>query len=196
MPTRGRQAFAAAAVEYWRAQTYPHRELVIVDDQDKPSFPAGISGEGIQYHVLRQRLTIGQKRNIACSRAAGEIIAHFDDDDVSAPGRLADQYARLMESGKSVTSYSSMRFKSEQGWWLYSGAPGKGIGSSLMFRRDWWTGNAFVGDPVGEDGVFIARASAAGQLELAEARDLMYATIHPGNTSPRELKTPQWSKIS
>ncbi len=33
--------------------------------------------------------SLGLKRNVAIELAAGEIIAHFDDDDLYAPGYLS-----------------------------------------------------------------------------------------------------------
>ena len=38
MPTRGRQAYAIDAVSCFRCQTYPDKELIILDDADNPSF--------------------------------------------------------------------------------------------------------------------------------------------------------------
>ena len=64
---------------------------------------------------------IGAKRNYGCERAAGDVIAHWDDDDYSAPERLADQVQRLLESGKAVTGFHSMRFTDGVRWWKYEG---------------------------------------------------------------------------
>lgn len=142
------------------------------------------------------RRTIGAARNWLCERARGEIIAHFDDDDFSAPGRLADQVQRLRDSGKDVTGYFSMRFTDGQKWWEYRGSPDYALGTSLVYRRAWWARNRF--DPrlqVGEDNAFVARARAQAQIISVEAGELMYATNHAGNTSPRNLKGKSWREI-
>eukprot|EP00438_Fugacium_kawagutii_P029111 Skav233708 [mRNA] locus=scaffold2120:22102:24105:+ [translate_table: standard] len=39
--------------------------------------------------------SLGMKRNVAIELSAGEIIAHFDDDDLYAPGYLTWMYERL-----------------------------------------------------------------------------------------------------
>lgn len=39
--------------------------------------------------------SLGLKRNVAIELAAGEIIAHFDDDDLYAPGYLTWMHERL-----------------------------------------------------------------------------------------------------
>ena len=129
----------------------------------------------------------GAKRNYGCECAAGEIIAHWDDDDYSAPGRLADQIERLLESGKAVTGFHSMRFTDGVRWWKYEGTRNYALGTSLCYRRAWWNAHRFPFVQVGEDNQFVAMAHSAGELVTADAGDLMFATNHSGNTSPRKL---------
>src|SRR4029077_3693751 len=138
--------------------------------------------------------TIGDKRNFGCERAAGEIVCHWDDDDYSAPGRLADQLNRQLDSGKNVTGYHSMRFTDGDRWWQYHGERNYVLGTSLCYRKEWWGMNPFKSVQVGEDNVFTTQAWAAGQLETADAGELMYATIHAGNTSPRTLGN-NWTRL-
>ena len=137
--------------------------------------------------------TIGEKRNFGCERAAGEFIAHWDDDDFSAPGRLADQFSRLQAAGKSVLRYSPMYFAQAPTaehavrWWMFQGSGISIIGSSLFFSKAWWSNHPFPAKQVGEDSDFGTAAARAGQLLTAEAGLLMAATIHPCNSSPRIL---------
>ena len=158
------------------------RDLVPDDDRIRLIHLAGHPG-------------IGDKRNFGCERSAGEFIAHWDDDDHSAPGRLADQLARLEQTGKSVTGYHSIRFTDGERWWKYSGTPNYSVGTSLVYRRAWWKQNRFRSVQIGEDNQFVAVASAAGELVTADAGDLMHATIHKGNTSPRKMGS-SWTAIS
>jgi glycosyltransferase involved in cell wall biosynthesis len=197
MPTLARPQYAAHAVELWLAQTYSPTELVIVDDIDSPSFPNGCNLPGVQYHLMRQRLPVGSKRNIACSRSAGDVIAHWDDDDYSAPGRLADQMTRLLDSGKPVTGYRCMRFTDGTGWWEYSASVGYVTGTSLMYRRSWWQQHPFTAEQTGEDVTFVKEAQPNDMIATADAGELMYATIHPRNTSVRPIHlNRQWRKIA
>src|SRR5689334_15227539 len=129
MPTRSRPQYAQQALDCFLAQTHQDRELIIIDDADDPSFSDPLITEfrikgNIHYHRLNKRLTIGAKRNLACSRASGEVIIHVDDDDWSAPERIEDQLTRLNDSGVGITGYHSMRFLDIQTgeWWKYSGA--------------------------------------------------------------------------
>lgn len=139
---------------------------------------------------------IGAARNAGCEAARGEIVAHFDDDDFSAPERLAEQLARLRGSGRAVTGYHSMRFTDGARWWQYHGAACYALGTSLCYRRDWWQRNRFEPVQVGEDNGFVMRANAARELVSVDAGAMMWATIHSGNTSPRQLQnTDAWRPI-
>ena len=198
MPTRSRQSFAQEALACYQAQTWPERELVIVDDADDRSFPEGVYLSGVQYHLMEKRLTVGAKRNVACSRANGSIIAHFDDDDWSAPERLEDQIIRMLNAGKSVSGYRSMRFTDGQKWWQYTGADDYALGTSLVYTREYWARNLFKTDCIyGEDGFFIWPARKSSDIVTADAGPMMWARNHDGNTDPRAgmSTSKQWREI-
>ena len=174
---------------------------VILSEAKDLLFPPHESS--IRLIEIEEGRTIGEKRNFGCERAAGEIIAHWDDDDFSAPDRLADQLTRLQSSGKSVTGYSSMYFarnpslpqsRDRQGavaypldWWLFHCSPTQVIGSSLFYRKSWWKEHPFPAKQVGEDSDFSRMAAQSNQLVSSKAGFLMIATVHEGNTSPRNL---------
>ena len=150
---------------------------------------------GVRYLHLEGSPTIGQKRNVGSEAARGDLVASFDDDDFSAPGRLTDQIRRLQQLGKAVTGYCSMRFCNGPQWWQYTGAADYALGTSLVYRRDWWACNPFPEIQVGEDNGFVGRAREQGQIVAADAGDLMWATIHSNNTSPRQLTGGNWSQL-
>lgn len=145
-------------------------------------------------HLAEQR-NIGEKRNFGCSQAIGEIICHWDDDDWSGPGRLACQIDMLNESDRAVAGFHSMRFTDGTKWWRYEGTTNYALGTSLCYRREWWQGHPFDAKNIGEDNAFVAVAGAAKQISSVDAGALMYATIHPGNTSPRAMGD-NWKVIS
>lgn len=194
MPTRGRPQFVCRALEAFFAQTWPWKELVILDDRDCRSFDHPPLFQSVQYHLLEQRLQIGAKRNLAVSRAAGQIIAHWDDDDYSAPGRLEDQVMHLIDSAAMVTGYHSMTFVDGERLWLYRHTPPYAIGSSMMYRREFWREHPFPDQQIMEDQHFQAAANSMGVLVSVEAGEMMLASIHPDNTSPRTpMASNNWS---
>lgn len=200
MPTRGRQKWAAQAVKCFMSQTYPNKELIILDDPTDPSFPDGLYlPRRILRFIAGGTGTIAQKRNSACQLSYGEIIMHFDSDDWSAPERMADQVKRLEESGKQVTGYHSMLFHvAQDGRWLkYCGDPSYALGTSLCYRRPFWADHPFrdggsgYAPNVGEDSEFVKVARQAGELVTTDGDTLIYARIHEGNTSIKNISGEQ-----
>jgi hypothetical protein len=145
-------------------------------------------------HLDGDPLSIGEKRNLGCEYANGDVIAHFDDDDFSAAGRVEDQVGRLIETGKAVSGYHSMKFTDGANWWQYKGEHNYSLGTALVYRRDWWAAHRFPALQVGEDAEFAKTAWDAGQLATVNAGELMHASIHPENTSPRSMGS-NWEKL-
>lgn len=138
---------------------------------------------------------IGGKRNFANSLASGELIAHWDDDDWSAPARLATQVALLLDQRKPATGFRTMRFTDGDRSWLYEGDPFYAVGTSLLYRKDYWQANPFPHLQIGEDGAFVRNAIAGKQICVMDAGELMYATIHGGNTCPRNLQMTNYRPL-
>ncbi|HXI42055.1 MAG TPA: glycosyltransferase family A protein [Bryobacteraceae bacterium] len=200
MLTRNRREWLPRAIACYQAQTYANRELLIVmDGEDVRDVIPADTDHSISVHYLSGAppMPIGAKRNFACGEARGEIIAHFDDDDFSAPGRLEDQVQRLLETGKSVTGYHAMRYTDGSNWWEYRNASiAYAVGLSLCYRRTFWERHQFREIQLGEDNIFVAEAAAAGELATADAGELMYGTIHAGNTSHRNTNSHVFRKIA
>lgn len=185
MPTRGRPEFAADAVRQFQRQTWPEKELIILDDPDAPSFTTPPADPQIEYNRCARRWTVGEKRNIAVARSLGGIIAHWDDDDWYSQDRLEDQVQRLLSSNSMLTAYCPVPFTDGVRWWDYCNPrPDYGVGASFMYRREFWRANPFAGRMVAEDDQFLD--AARGRVAIAPGRGLMIARIHPGNTSPRD----------
>ena len=137
-------------------------------------------------HLASQPHSIGEKRNFGAAQAT-EVICHWDDDDWSAPERLERQIASLTTSGKQVAGFHSMKFTDGEKWWQYEGSANYSLGTSLCYYRTWWERFPFPSKNIGEDNDFVQTAAVAGMLHSENAGDLMHATIHPGNTSPRRV---------
>lgn len=173
-------------------QTYKNREILIVADGEDvrdliPNDPT------IRYIYQPDFGTIGRKRNVGCSEAMGEIIAHVDDDDFSAPQRIEDQVGRLIESGGQVTGYHALRFTDGLRWWRYYLRPDYVPGTTLCYWKSFWEKNPFPEKQINEDGDFVQKARPV--LTATDAGDLMFATIWTGNSSPRNLDTAQWKYL-
>ncbi len=199
MITRGRAAYAREAAECFMGQTYENKDLIILDDVEEPSFPDGIFGESVRYFTSATR-TIGAKRNEAAALCDGDVIAHWDSDDLSAPNRLEIQLNAILETDRAVLAFNSMLFHEEQSdkWGRYVGYPGYAVGSSLMYRRDWWEKHPFIDgkNNVGEDNRFADEARLAGQLQCFDGGSMMVARVHDSNTSIKNLDHPNYRRVS
>jgi glycosyltransferase involved in cell wall biosynthesis len=191
--TRNRRQWIPKAIRCFLQQTYRNAELLIVADGDevRDLIPNEVS---IRLIHLSETRNIGEKRNFGCSRARGDVICHWDDDDYSAPARIGHQVEMLSESGLAVAGFHSMKFTDGENWWKYKGARNYSLGTALCYRREWWEANPFKPMPIGEDNEMVYAAQRAQQIVSEDAGELMYATIHDANTSPRMI-TQSWEKL-
>jgi glycosyltransferase involved in cell wall biosynthesis len=78
---------APVGIESFKAQTYEARELVLVTADPCEEMEAA----GFDVNVCPRGSTLGQLRQHALELASGEWVATWDDDDLSAPTRIAEQ---------------------------------------------------------------------------------------------------------
>ena|ERR1700677_4290988 len=185
--TRNRREWLKKAIACFESQTYANRELLIIADAapDVECIPLPENARVF----LSGPLNVGRKRNFGCALALGEIIAIWDDDDYSAPGRLAYQVAAMRGPGKQVTGFAHMKVTDGERWWQYRNKIPGGLvlPTSLCFTKAFWEGHHFEPIQCGQDEHFITQAVGKKQLASEPDLDLMYFTAHPGNTSPRQL---------
>ena len=85
--TEGRSAFMPWLLWCFDRQTWPHRELVIVDSSREPFQMIG--RDDVRVVSVSPGRTVGSKRNIALQASQGAMITWFDDDDWHHPHKLA-----------------------------------------------------------------------------------------------------------
>lgn len=141
MPTRNRPHLAALAVQNFLAQSWPssRRELVIVDDSDTPITP-GLEGQ-INHRKLSWKAKCGEKMNIACQLALGEIIVKWDDDDWSGPHRVRSQVEPIILGRADMTSFSYDEILKlpERQWWTARRSVLHSLNvAPLAFKKEVW----------------------------------------------------------
>lgn len=143
MPTHNRRAFVELTLQCFQAQTWPSKELVVVDDGTDPVGDLLEGRPGVRYARVPCRMTIGAKRNLACEMAQGEFIAHWDDDDWYSPRRLAEQMAPLMTQQCDATGLVTthvLEMPSARFWTLSGNLHqrmfmGDVVGGTLLFPK-------------------------------------------------------------
>ena len=190
MPTHNRRAFIPRAIACFQRQDYAERELLILDDGSDPIADLVPADPHIRYIRLDKPATVGEKRNLACEAAHGEIIAHWDDDDWHAPHRLRYQVDTLITSGRDLCGLNTLLFYEPASGcaWQYRYPPSAKYwlsGSTLCYRRSFWEAHPFAALNIGEDARFVWQAHAAQILVLPDP-DIHIGMIHSQNTSPKQ----------
>jgi len=195
MPTYNRRLFVPQAIKYFLRQDYQNKELIIIDDSTDAIKDLVPDINGIRYYRLDTKITLGAKLNLACQYASGSIIAHWDDDDWYAPGRLTYQVDALGSDidvcGINKLLYYDMRHKlayryiypPDQRTWL--------LGSSLCYKKETWNTNLFADINVGMDGLFVWKIPSHRVRVLSDSTMSVHM-IHDNNISPKQTRDSWW----
>jgi hypothetical protein len=200
MPTRDRRRFVPHAIEQFLAQDHPRRELVVVDDGADAVDDLIPPDPRIRYHRVERQATLGAKRNLACSLARGELLAHWDDDDWMPPHRLSTQVSALAaRPAAGACGLAQVRFfdpVAGRAWeyrWPERARPWL-AGGTLMFRRAAWERRPFPQLNEGEDTRWVW-ALPAGAVAAIPDPGLYAALVHGGNTSRKRPGEARWHPI-
>lgn len=98
IPTFNCAHYLSEAINSVLAQTYPHLDIIVVDDGSTDDTQTVLSSFGDQLTGLSQNNQgIGGARNAGYARAHGEYIAYLDADDIYLPDKLSRQMACFEE---------------------------------------------------------------------------------------------------
>ena len=123
-------------------QTWPHLEILMVDDCSGPEFTpllteAAAMDERIELIVMPQNGGTYKIRNMAIARARGEFIGFQDSDDWSHPERIQRQLEPLLDNPDLVASASrAVRVTADVAASKVGYPTVRPNASSLVFRRD------------------------------------------------------------
>jgi|GEM_PF-1046060 len=98
IPTFNRPAFLEEAVLSVLAQSYPAREIIIIDDGSDARFRDRINdvtrlGARVFLHRLPSHRGASAARNVGLEKAQGEYVLFLDDDDLIHPNMLESNLA-------------------------------------------------------------------------------------------------------
>lgn len=201
LPTKDRAAFIPHVIRSYQSQTYPHKELIIVDNGEDHTESLIPSDPSIRYVKVSGRVMTGDMRNLCAKHARGEFICHFDSDDWSAPERVTDQVTRLGEFGVATGYHSMLFYDIRDGkcyLWNMPHSPVRYVlGTSLCYRREWWRTHPFESMLVGEDLRFFQRAcrEARRLVFSAPAEKLMVARVHDHQTCRKSLNKMSYTPM-
>ena len=105
IPTYNRDAMLRRAAASVLGQTYPHLELILVDDGSTDKSVDKVSNwPDPRLRILRQgRQGVSAARNTGIAHAAGDMIALLDSDDEWMPNKLERHLAFQAQTGFAVS---------------------------------------------------------------------------------------------
>lgn len=111
-PTYNRRPFISYMIKCFESQTYPKElmEWIIVDDGTDPIEDLVIHIPQVKYIRIKDKITLGKKRNLMHTHTKGEIIVYMDDDDFYPPERVSHAVDKLSSSKTALCAGSSELF--------------------------------------------------------------------------------------
>jgi glycosyltransferase involved in cell wall biosynthesis len=175
MVTRDRARLARRAIRCFAEQSWPNRELLILDDgtEDYAGILEPYAGTlQIRYHRLEPKggLRLGDLRNIALERAAGDFVAQWDDDEWYHPARIETQMGAVARGLDAVVLRDTLCHIDAPG---YAGHPFHSRNKRSV-----------------TPGTVLHRRTALRYPSLGRAEDTHYLTRLRSELSVGELRAP------
>jgi GT2 family glycosyltransferase len=97
IPAFNAERYLQQTLESVFAQTYPHIEVIVVDDgsKDRTAEIARSFGDRVRYHYQENSGGCGKPRNEGMRIASGDLFVFLDSDDILAPHRIATEVELL-----------------------------------------------------------------------------------------------------
>jgi glycosyltransferase involved in cell wall biosynthesis len=188
--------YVQRSVKCYLDQTYPNRELIVVNEGPKEyqtqldNWFSGLNRQDIRTVWLDGYYTLGALRNISISMSLGEFYCQWDDDDFCMPHRLIAQYTHLANTnskacflGDQLHYYFSTKELYWDNWAKYHNGghlihciiPGTAMVSRELNVRYPSTGN---NSSAGEDSVFVERLLNKYGEKMTILRDQGYLHVY------------------
>jgi glycosyltransferase involved in cell wall biosynthesis len=193
IPTRDRPDFLPTALECWRRQTYPNRQVIVLDHGlHCPVDLETVIRAGAMLVRIPPSLTLGEALNAGVKLAAGPICLKADDDDWYGPSFLSewmDQFVPAWEDGNRrvllcATTYLLFDVRR---WDIRLGEPERYSGATLCFGREAALEVPFRPYRRYEDtNFYVDQVRVAGAMPVYVGRPTSYLAVrHDGLTGNR-----------
>ncbi len=136
IPSYNRALFITKLVEGFLQQTYPHFELIIVDDgstDNTREVLTALQDVRIKYY-RKENGERGAARCYGAARATGDYINYFDSDDLPYKDHLQTACEAIVALGNPSVFHLGYEIKNEQGTLLYRRELVNGKGNQKLLR--------------------------------------------------------------
>jgi glycosyltransferase involved in cell wall biosynthesis len=192
LTTRDRPRLLTLALSYYRYQTYPRRELIVVDDGEL--FPVDREAiEALDGRLIRMEpgTPLGTKLNTGVEQARGAFCQKMDDDDWYSPEFMEKMTTAVLATHQEVCRPTiaflvPFLFFDVAQWEIRQSHPTNAPGASLLFSRDTWEMRQFRPLFQDEDVWFLLDQMRWGATVLkVRALETFLAVRHRGSTLDR-----------
>jgi glycosyltransferase involved in cell wall biosynthesis len=184
MVTRDRLELARLSVACFLRQTWPRKELIVLDesaDERLRSWIASRADPRIRVFRVPSEETLGELRNRAIDVATGDFVCQWDDDDLQHPARLELAFAAMAATATSTSllAHEMMWMPLHQRLCIASANP-RPHENTLLTRREF--APRYPALARGEDTPAVERLLQAERAVLLAVPQLYMYVIHGRNT--------------
>ena len=188
MVTADRSALCRRAIWCYLQQSYPNKELVILDNGRETIEPLldDFPNSEFRYRkiVKTPEITLGDLRNMALEMATGEfIIPQWDDDDWYHPDRITLQVDKLNEGYDACSLAGTLMHVNREPFFdrPYIGLLPNGVPPTIMHRRD--DSIRYPSLPRTEDTVYVNEWVKKKYVQLPASVSYLYVRSFHGNNT-------------
>ena len=193
-PTANRPDYIKLAIANFINQDYPNKELVIIDDGIESVKHLVPDDVRIHYFHNGLKTTIGNKRNVACEHANGQLIVHFDDDDWYATDWISQQVEVILENKAEVCGLNQVQYFSPflKQYWMIKNSDSKNpwlSGQSLIYRKSFWEQHPFNDQQLDSEDSFVSMAGT--KVFAHDYVEGLISRLHANNASVQFFEDPR-----
>jgi glycosyltransferase involved in cell wall biosynthesis len=188
LTTRDRPRLLPIALACFEHQTYPNRELIVVDDGlDYPADVSSVHAAEVRVISVRPGTPLGIKLNHGVHASRGRLCMKMDDDDWYAPTYLETSVRALLMAEQvvcrpTVVMHMGFLFFDLQTWSVRESTERNAPGATLLFARSDWERRPFRPVPTDEDAWFYRDQMKAGASVLTvDSKETFVAIRHRGH---------------
>jgi glycosyltransferase involved in cell wall biosynthesis len=205
IPTYNRAHLLEAAIRSAQAQSYPHKQIIVIDDGSTDGTRELVAGcAGVEYYYQPNR---GQAaaRNAGLGYCRGEYVASLDSDDVWDSAFLASSVALLERHALDFVFLNWNATNGSNGFVRFFALPGKQQRYFTRPEGDWWlldatqTRRLFIETcPAPSSALVIRRTALPGpwneQMRIADDWCLLLDMVLSRPCRAAFTLTPHWLK--